>query len=207
MVARAVIMGPATPTTMEYELAFKNGANLVTIPAMHGTDALCYILGEFGDLQVTLANHRPKMPIIDMASKEVLRVVDNDTYDYLSMIGTLLSGAVATVVYQGGGGDSPTTKGLHWEIKGTEGSLILEGPNGLVEMFHTTLKFVPEGGQPEDIGVEVADDWSYNVGKAWEAFAAGELGAVPTFEDALIRHRMIDAIYKSNEKGTREKYI
>jgi predicted dehydrogenase len=205
MFAYGVIMGPVTPVTLEYELTFTNGANLVTIPAMHGTDALCFVLGEFKHLQATQANHQPKAPIVDPASGQVLRIVDNDTSDYVSITGTLLSGAVATIVYQGG--QPSTGKGLYWEIRGTKGSLIIEGPNGLVEMFPSTLKFVEQGGQPKDIEVEVAADWAYNVGKAWDAFASGGSEAVPTFDDALVRHRMIEAIHRSHEKGTREAYL
>lgn len=205
MFAYGVIMGPVTPVALEYELSLESGANLVTIPAMHGTDALCYVLGEFSDLQATLANHQPKVPIIDPTSGKVLRSVDNNTYDYVSVTGTLLSGAVATVVYQGG--QAPIGKGFYWEIRGIKGTLIIEGPNGLIEMFPTTMKFVEAGEEPQEIETEVAADSGHNVGKAWDAFAGQGSGIVPTFEDALVRHRMIDAIYRSHEKGTRETYL
>ncbi len=198
-------MGPVTPVALEYELVLENGANLLTIPAMHGTDALCYVLGEFKDLQATLANHQPKVPIVEPTSCKLLRTVHNSTYDYVSVTGTLFSGAVATVVYQGG--QSPTGKGFYWEIRGTNGSLIIEGPNGLIEMFATSLKFVEPGGEPQEIETEVAGDWAYNVGKAWDAFVGEGSGTVPTFEDALVRHKMIDAIYRSHENGTRETYV
>lgn len=205
MVGYGVIMGPVTPVALEYELSMSAGANLVTIPAMHGTDALCYVLGEFKDLQATLANHQTEVPIVDPASGKVLRTVPNNTNDYVSVTGTLLSGAVATVVYQGG--QAPTGQGFHWEIRGTKGTLVIEGPNGLIEMVPTTLKFVESGGKAMDIETEIASDPAFNVGKAWDAFAEGSSGTLPTFEDALIRHRMIDAIYKSHEKGTRETYV
>jgi predicted dehydrogenase len=204
MIGYGVIMGPVTPTELEYELSMGSGANLVTIPAMHGTDALCFVLGEFKDLQATLANHQKKVPVVDRKSGEILRTVDNDTYDYVSITGTLLNGAVATVVYQGG--QPFSDKGCYWEIRGTKGSLLIEGPNGLVEMYPTTLKFADSNGQPQEIETELAGDWAFNVGEAWNAFA-GDAGAVPTFEDALVRHRMIDAIYRSHEKGTRETYV
>ncbi|KAJ9614594.1 hypothetical protein H2200_002731 [Cladophialophora chaetospira] len=205
MVAYGVIMGEVTPVALEYELSFESGANLVTIPTMHGTDALCYVLGEFESLQATLANHQPEVPIVDPGSGKVLRTVPNDTYDYVSVTGTLFSGAVATVVYQGG--QSPTGKGLYWEIRGSKGTLIIEGPNGLLEMFPTTLEFVEAGREPQDIETEVAGDWAFNVGKAWDALVGEGSGTVPTFEDALIRHRMIDAICRSHKNGTRESYV
>ncbi|KIW98556.1 uncharacterized protein Z519_00217 [Cladophialophora bantiana CBS 173.52] len=159
----------------------EHGANLITIPAGHAMDALCYVLGEMTDLQAKLATRRPTMDI---------------------------GGVVATVVYQGGISD--TGKGFYWEVNGTKGNLVLEGPNGHIQMFHPTIKFVKAGAgaaQLKEIDVEPATDFAYNVGKAWDAVMGEGDGSVVTFEDALLRHRMIDAMYRSNEKGTRESYL
>ncbi|KIW22393.1 uncharacterized protein PV07_12282 [Cladophialophora immunda] len=218
MIGSGKIMGRVMPAPLEYELSIEAGANLVTIPAMHAIDALCFVLGEFKDLQATLANHRPKMPIVDPTTGKVQKIVDKTCHDYMSVTGTLARGGVASVVYQGG--HSLTGNDFYWEINGTQGSLILEGPSGLVEMFHPTIKFVKaeeeasfksfddgKGPQPEEVKVEVASDFAYNVGQAWDAFAGAGSGTVTTFEDALVRHKMIDAIYRSSEKGTRETYI
>ncbi|OAP55381.1 hypothetical protein AYL99_10354 [Fonsecaea erecta] len=218
MIGSGAIMGRVMPAPLEYELSIESGANLVTISAMHAVDALCFVLGEFQDLQATLANHRPKMPIIDPTTGKVQKLADKTCHDYMSVTGTLARGGVASVVYQGG--HSLTGKDFYWEINGTKGSLILEAPSGLVEMYHPTMKFVRaeeeasfksfddgKGPQPKEVEVEVATEFSYNVGQAWDAFAGAGSGTVTTFEDALVRHKMIDAIYRSSAKGTRETYI
>ena len=44
------------------------------------------------------------------------------------------------------------------------------------------------------------------IGPVYEAFARGEKGTWATFEDAVVRHKMVEAIYRSAEKGTRESY-
>ena len=44
------------------------------------------------------------------------------------------------------------------------------------------------------------------IGPVYEAFARGKEGTWATFEDALTRHRMVEAIYRSAEMGTRESY-
>jgi predicted dehydrogenase len=62
----------------------------------------------------------------------------------------------------------------------------------------------------EDVEVESASELSFNVGRAWDAWAGIGLDkghSVTTFENALLRHKMIDAIYRSAEKGTRENYF
>lgn len=198
----------ATATSYsEYLMPLENGANLVTIPAGHALDALCYVLGEFKDLQATLANNRPKIAIVD-ADGKVLKTVDKSAHDHMAVTGTLARGGVATVVYQPG--SSRNGRGFYWEIVGTKGTLVLEGGNGHVQMFHPKLTFVKadKDAKADELEPEAAvPDFSYNVGKAWDAFVGQGPGSVTTFEDALVRHRMIDAIYRSNANGTRESYI
>ncbi|EXJ75712.1 uncharacterized protein A1O5_00219 [Cladophialophora psammophila CBS 110553] len=186
----------------------EHGANLITIPAGHAMDALCYVFGEMTDLQAKLATRRPTMTIVDPSGK-VLRTVNKTSHDWMSVTGTLeRGGGVATVVYQGGISD--TGKDFYWEINGTKGNLVLESPNGHIQMFHPTIKFAKAGAgaaQLKEIDGEPATDFAYNVGKAWDALMGEGDGSVVTFEDALLRHRMIDAMYRSNEKGTRESLL
>jgi len=207
MLGSGILFGATATPYFEYAFPLENGANLLTIPFGHAVDAMCYVLGdEFESLQATLANNRPQIPILDDGGN-VLKTLDKTAHDYVSVSGTLQKGGVATVVYQGG--MSSTGKNFYWEINGTKGSLVFEADNGHVQMFHPSLKFVKaeEGAVLEEVPVEVAADWSYNVGRAWDAFVGKGSGPVTTFEDALLRHRMIEAIYRSDERGTRESYI
>ncbi|KIX96014.1 uncharacterized protein Z520_08269 [Fonsecaea multimorphosa CBS 102226] len=209
MMGSGMVLGATEAPVYEYMHRIEHGANLMTIPAGHAMDALCYVLGEMSSLQAKLATRRPTMDIVDRASGKVLRTVNKTSHDWMSVTGTLArGGGVATIVYQGGTSD--TGKDFYWEINGTKGSLVLEGPNGHIQMFHPTIKFVKAGakaGQLKEMDVEPAKDFAYNVGKVWDAFMGGEDGEFVTFEDALLRHRMIEAIYRSNEKGTRESYL
>lgn len=213
MLASGMIFGPQTQPGFTYALPIENGANLVTIPAGHALDALCFVLGEVTSLSATLANRRPNMPIVD-AEGNLLETLPKTAHDYMAVTGALAgSGAVANVVYQGG--TSATGKNFYWEINGTKGSLVLEAPGGHVQIFHPTLKFVEVGKKDKDGGdaglnevqVQTPDGPSYNVGVAWDAFVGEGPGSVVTFEDALLRHKMIDAIYRSNETGKRESYL
>lgn len=197
-------------SSLEYLLPIENGANMVTIPVGHAVDALCYVLGEFQDLQATLANNFPKVKVVDAEGK-VLRTVEKTSHDWMGVSGNLVNGGVANIVYEGG--NSLTGKSFYWEIIGTEGALVLEGPHGHVQMFHPTLKIVKRGGKEaklEEVKVEVSSkpmDFTFNTGKAWNAFVGQGDGSWATFEDAVVRHKMIDAIYRSNESGKRESYL
>ena len=205
MNATGLIFGPTTSEDYLYLSAIEHGANLVTIPAGHAMDALCYVLGEFASLQATLANNRPTLSLIDADGKE-LRKVEKTSHDYMAVIGTLKKGGVASVVYQGG--KSSTGKDFYWEINGTKGSLVMEGSFGHIQMFQPTMEFVSseQGAKIKPVEVAEAKDFSYNVGSAYDSFAGNGDGSVTTFEDAVVRHRMIEAIYKSDRDGTRESY-
>jgi predicted dehydrogenase len=77
-------------------------------------------------------------------------------------------------------------------------------------MFQPTIKFVKAeeaGAEWQDVDVAQAKGFDYNVGKYWDKFAGVGDGTVVDFEEALVRHRMIDAIYQSDKNGTRESYL
>lgn len=169
---------------------------------------MCFVLGELAYLQATLANHQPRVQIVD-ANGNPTRTIPKTSHDTMSITGRFqASAAVATVVYQGG--MSPTGKHFYWEITGTKGSLVLENDvMGHIQMFQPVLKFVGSAAQGEGMQVVQVEDgsaMSYNVGRAWDLFAGGHEGVV-SFEHAVVRHRMIDAIYKSEESGRRETYV
>lgn len=205
MIAFGAILGSSTTEDMIYCLPIENGANLITIPAGHAIDAMLYALGEFSSFQATLAVNEKESVVLDKDGKE-LKKVTKTSHDFVAVQGALINGGVASVVYQGG--MSTTGKNFYWEINGTKGSLVLEGPMGHIQMVEPTLKFVSseKGAKLEDVEIEMADSFSFNVGKAYDAFAGVGDGHLTTFEDAVIRHRMIEAIYKSNRDGTRESY-
>ena len=206
------IFGPTIPEGFLYALPIEAGANLITIPFGHCVDALCYVLGEIESLSATLNNHRPELLLVDSDGTDV-KTVKKTAHDYVSISGTLVSGGNVDVQFAGG--SSRTGRNFYWEINGTEGSLILDdAPIGHIQMHPLVVKYISNepGAKPEVVRharVEKGDS-SYNVGKAWDAFVGlgkEEGHQVTTFEDALLRHRMIDAIYRSAEKGTRERYL
>ncbi|KAF2194469.1 NAD-binding Rossmann fold oxidoreductase family protein [Zopfia rhizophila CBS 207.26] len=209
--AHGMIFGPTITEGFEYALPLSAGANLVTIPFGHAIDALCFVLGEFESLSATLANHRPELALVMKDGKEIKKV-SKSAHDYVSVTGTLVGGAVVDATYAGG--TSRTGKNFYWEINGTEGSLVLEAEYGHIQMFQPSLKFVGngEGAKLEELEVEKAGDFdkgdfSFNVGRAWDAWAGKGKGSVTTFGDALVRHKLIEAVYRSAEKGTRERYL
>lgn len=204
-----LILGEKMTEDMLYTAAIENGANLLTIPFGHAIDALCWVLGELDSLQATLTNGRPEFDVVS-GSGEVIKRAPKTSHDVIAVSGTLQNGGgVVNVLYQGGSNPFGSP-GFKWQIDGTKASLLLEGSTGHVQMWQPTIKFIKSGEkEAKDVeGVKwVGDDFSYAVGQAWEAFAGKGEGYLTTWEDALLRHKMLDAIYRSNEHGTREKYV
>jgi predicted dehydrogenase len=223
MYGHGVFFGPTILEGYLYGLPVEAGANLLTVPFGHAVDALCYVLGELEDISATLANLRPEIDVLGADGKPA-RKVQKTAHDQISVTGVLANGGgVVNCTYAGS--VSRTGRDFYWEINGTEGSLVLDGltAGGLVQIYQPTVKLAlhtpdmgiysaPKEGTAklEEIEVEKATELSANVGRAWDAWAGEGLEkgyTVTTFEDALVRHKMIDAIYRSAEKGTRENYL
>lgn len=114
---------------------------------------------------------------------------------------------------------SGTPSYISWIISGEKGSLKLEGENPFVQMGRVPLyMYTPAGGEGRSrnggeseaacwMEVEVQDSQSFGgVGELYEAFAEGRGDGLVDFEGAVRRHRMVDAIVRSAETGTRETY-
>ncbi|PVH97071.1 NAD-binding Rossmann fold oxidoreductase family protein [Periconia macrospinosa] len=213
MFGHGLLYSPQIPPSYEYTLPVENGANLLTVPFAHAVDGLAYVLGELESVSATLGNLRPELSVIDGDGKE-LRKAKKTAHDVVSVTGTLVEGGgVVEITYMGG--ISRTDRNFYWEINGTEGSLLLEAVTfGHIQMYELTVKLILGDGEAkkvEDVQVEKPGepdkgDHSFNVGKAWDAWAENSEDIVD-FKHAVLRHKMVDAIYRSAEKGTKEKYL
>lgn len=191
-------------------IAQGNGANLLTITGGHQIDALCYCLGEFRELAAFVVSQRDRI-LVD----ETGEVVAKTSPDQLAVNGII--GEAAVVSFQIRGGMARGTEFL-FEIHGDEGDLVLtattrasmqrqelsvQGASGagaaLAPMpIPAKYRWAPEGvpvGSP------------YNVAQLYvqlaESIRSGT-PVVPTFEAAVERHRLIDAIVRSSESGTKQ---
>lgn len=182
----------------------KNGANTLTISGGHGIDAMCTILGEFAEVSA-----RTTTRITEWHDTDNDAWVPVDSPDAISVAGRLLSGAEVSVQVAA---VPVSPSGSRLEIYGREGTLVLAsagalstGPNRIfgahgkgpvVEMMvPDEYTLVPEGapnGAPRNVGqayAALADAWS------------GQPGALPDFDLAVTRHRLIDAIERSSREG------
>lgn len=179
------------------------GANLVSIATGHVLDTLCYLLGEFKHLNATTAITFPDMPLTGIDGKT--KTIQRKFIDSITIQGILENGAIANYAFTTTTEATPPR--FEWIIYGEKGSLKFEGSNMFISMFPPTLyQYKPgEGAKWEEVGFGSLMAFG-GVGEVYAAFAEGKKEGLVDFDEAVKRHRMVEAIYRSAEKGTRESY-
>jgi len=203
--------GEAATRGQAYWFDEAQGATTLTSAAMHALDPLHHLLGEFTVLSANLVHGRDRATVLDDGGEITVSAPDQ-----VALIGTLASGAAASVFYRGGRsrGDN-----FRWEINGTEGDLVVTADWGNVQTAVLTLA----GGRGGDASVApltVPAKYLDGIPAALRggpaaalaqlyAHLARDLAAgtrtVPDFEHALLRHRGIEAVRRASGTGTAQR--
>lgn len=203
--------GAAVPSFYSYLLDKANGATTLTIPFSHFTDALQFALGkEFVEVSANLAVMQDKVPLSSGGELPATAA------DQISVAGVLEGGVLATIAYRF---YKSAGHQFVWEINGTKGDITVTAPSGHVQMSPLEIRasfdgqpmeklevpdkyyWVPEStprGVPLNVAqayVQAADDWA---GKG-----PGRPHA-PTFADALVQHRFVEAIEEAAKSGIKQ---
>jgi predicted dehydrogenase len=206
LVGTAGSMGASDPEHLVYLNDRVNGANVLTIPFGHAIDALCWVLGEFHDVSATLATRRPTYTVTETGETRT-----RDIADQVLVTGRLESGIVVAAHYRGG---TSQATNFRWEINGTDGDLEITAVSGHAQVAELTVRGGRGGSGkmtvmpvPASYRTVPADlpERAINVAEAYARFLKGPAGddPVPDFDNAVRRHRLIDAIERSATSGTR----
>jgi predicted dehydrogenase len=200
--------GPTVEPFNAYLNDKRYGATMLSIALGHAADALCHCLGEVQELSATMTQRRKTFQV------EPTGETGSMTADDQVMVSGLLEGGAALSIHYRGGFSRGTN--LLWEINGTEGDLQLTAAGGQVQIFEmdvrggkaaqSSLEILPVPEQyrwspPQDAGP------STNVAQSYARFARDYREGThlcPTFEDAVTRHRMLDAIETAAATGQRQ---
>ncbi len=198
--------GPTVEPYNSYLNDKKNGATMLSIALGHAADALCHCLGEVRELSATMTVRRKSFTIVQTGGSKPMTAEDQ-----VLVTGLLEGGATFSIHYRGG-----VSRGtnLLWEINGTEGDLQLTADGGQAQIFEMTVL----GGKGAQSSLEVLPVpkkywWSppqgpsTNVAQAYARFARDYREGThfcPTFDDAVTRHRMLDAIETAAATGQRQ---
>lgn len=212
LVGSGIFYGATIDKVNAYALDAKNGAGMLYSTFGNTIDALCYSLGEFESLNATALNRRKEATIVETGD-----VIPMTTYDQIVVNGVLENGAVAVVHFRGG-----MSKGTNflWEINGTKGDLFITAGGGHPGVFELSIKGSNEAHKELET-LEVPDSYfkfdrdkvkgpAYNIGESYLRLASdfnNGTHLAPTFDDALIRHKMLHAIEVAASTGTSQRYI
>jgi predicted dehydrogenase len=198
--------GPTVEPFNVYMNDKKNGATMLSIAVGHTADALCYCLGEVRELSATTAMRRKTFTIAETGESKPMNAEDQ-----VAVSGLLESGAAFSIHYRGG---SSRGTNLLWEINGGEGDLQLTATGGQAQIWELDVR----GGRGAQSALEllpVPEQYRWappqgpgtNVAQAYARFARDYREGThfcPTFEDAVRRHRMLDAIETAAATGQRQ---
>jgi predicted dehydrogenase len=200
--------GPTVEPFNAYLNDRKNGATMLSIALGHAADAVCHCLGEVRELSATMTVRRKTFAIAETGESKPMAADDQ-----VCVSGLLEGGAALSIHYRGG---SSRGTNMLWEINGTEGDLQLTSTGGQPQIFELELRG-GNGAQSslEPLPVPEQYRWSppqvpgpsTNVAQAYARFARDYREGThlcPTFEDAVTRHRMLDAIETSAATGRRQ---
>jgi predicted dehydrogenase len=208
LVGSAMGWGPTVEPFNVYMNDKKNGATMLSIALGHAADALCHCLGEVRELTATMTMRRKSFTVAGTGESKPMA-----TDDQVAVSGLLGGGAAFSIHYRGG-----TSRGINllWEINGTEGDLQLTADGGQAQLFELTVR----GGKGVQSSLEVLpvpEEYRWappqpgpgtNVAQAYARFARDYRDGThlcPTFEDAVTRHRMLNAIEMAAATGERQR--
>lgn len=200
--------GADVPQRLAYGAEESSGASLLTVPIGHTLVGLQEIFGPIATIFAETSTRRPQARVVETGEMIPVNTPDN------AMVGiTFASGLPMSMHYRGGvnrGG------GFRCEIIGTRGELHLTGPLGLIELVDLKLTGaratdaalidlpVPEEFQPQPRQGIVPD----NVMALYDRLHADlETGSrtAPSFADAVVSHRLVEAISLSAKHGRRTR--
>src|SRR5881409_4093951 len=199
--------GPTVEPYNSYLNDKKNGATMLSIGLGHAAEALCHCLGEVRELSATTTMRRKSFTVVGTGESKPMAADDQ-----VSVSGLLEGGAAFSIHYRGG---SSRGTNLLWEINGTEGDLQLTADGGQAQIFEMTVR----GGKGAQTSLEilpVPEEYRWappqpgpgtNVAQAYARFARDYREGThycPTFDDAVTRHRMLNAIETAAATGQRQ---
>ena len=199
--------GPTVEAFNVYLNDKNNGATMLSIALGHAAEALCHCLGEVRELSATMTMRRRSFTVEGTGETRPMAADDQ-----VAVSGLLEGGAAFSIHYRGG-----VSRGtnLLWEINGTDGDLQVTADGGQAQIFGLTLR----GGRGLRASLEVLPvperyRWAppqpgpgTNVAQAYARFARDYREGThfcPTFDDAVTRHRMLDAIERAAATGRRQ---
>ncbi|OJD37152.1 oxidoreductase [Diplodia corticola] len=200
----------------------ETGGNMVTIHFSHYFDTVTQAVGQLSSFSSILAIKRPTIHLRDkpLAYKpgpsdppvEIVETITRETADQVLIQGRLASGALISYHLRGGQ-EVPGTPGSVWSIYGSTGEIRVTTASGSIHIGgpgQTLQVHDHKTGEVETVSIDVGDGFdqdeypwpSRNIARLYEAFAEGREHEYADWDEAIVRHRLIDELYWREKKGS-----
>lgn len=176
----------------------RNGATLLTIPFGHLLGSLIRLFGTLEDPRTTLAVRKAAVALRDTGEK-----VSVTSPDQVCISGRFASGPVGNFHYRAA---AQTSIGMHWEINGTDGCLVIKAPTGHFQYGDVTIDGMRKGAK-EFERLEIPEQYwpvagprtglGYTVATAYDMIRKDMQSGTSHacgIADALVLHRNLHAI-------------
>jgi predicted dehydrogenase len=208
-ISAGVSWGEHVPRGDAYAMDSKNGATLLSVIGGHAIAAVQSVLGPFREVDAILSQRRQSVSIIETGESIPMK-----TPDHLMINAVLQSGAPLSFELRGG---LPRGTGLLWEINGTEGDLRITAAIEQAPVVNISPLRVEAGRKGQDGYIELEIPKTYYFGLE-DAVAARNVAGIyrlmaddlrlgthsaPTFDDALVLHKVLSAVEESDQTGRR----
>jgi len=196
------------PSTLSWTLDNTLGGTGLTISGGHSLDLLRYCLGEFEQVSGTVARSIDSATLTDTGETVEVTAPDN-----VLVSGRLTSGAVASIHIKSVPAHGT---GFHFEVHGTEGAIVATSDSGVQGADVTLLGARNDEPTLAELPLESGDRWvpaetpagpPLNVAQLFRRLAErirDGAPADPDFGNAVILHRLLDAIQSASDSGERQ---
>lgn len=202
------------------------GASVISVPVAHYIDVILYVLSsELSSLSATATTTYPTVSFISPTTGEKSAPEPKRFADNVAISGVLTPGG-GVLSFHLAITSPATPPTFQCIICGEKGALKMEGKSPAVQLTPPTLYFAeaPEGGEQKGTydSREGGAEWREvevpksgmaglfgGVAEVYEAIAAGKGVAegIVDFDEAVKRHRMVEAVERSAIEGRRESYL
>ncbi|KAL8797807.1 MAG: hypothetical protein Q9195_000159 [Heterodermia aff. obscurata] len=199
--------GTKAPTTisesLKYFLDRRVGGNLLTIFFGHLVDSIHNVLGPFTNTKSTLATTRSHVNILSPSGK-ITETIASNIPDHIIYSGKLLNSENAPIsMFLRRGAPFKDTPGFVWSILGETGEIRVVSASPSIQAFDHSPRILVESFESGDVQeVDVEEKQSpfklpaKNIATLYEAFASGEKGTFPDFDDAVGLHKELGEMLK-----------
>ena len=205
LVGSGIAWGGTLPQTYAYTLDPANGATMTTITFGHSIDAVLTALGgRFVDLAAKTATVRKTIRIEETGQDVPMTVPDQ-----IAVSGLLDNGIFLNAHFRGG---LSSATNFRWEINGTEGDIVVTTPVGYTGVGGFRVQAAKPGEELRDVAIPASyslgfeDGLTQSIAIAYRRLASDLRDGtrlVPTFDDAVELHRLIDAIERTAAASAR----